>query len=186
MNNTQKPTRGYVVFGNYIVIIENEKYSQPEHVIKILKNQKLNDYGCKDASDFLCRFRTEYVFIECYVAYDFVVSHRNVHHYKLYNNDNITYRITDSNGVLQLPLYNGPVEKFGEVVRDTQLILNSIGKVIRFYYEGGSASGVRLVKLTGVFGKQPNVVLKGQDLNNGDVNRSYRTDKIKGDIEIVS
>ncbi len=58
------------------------------------------------------------------------------------------------------------------------------GKVVKFYYEGGSQPGDRIVKVDTVTRTRSGLTIRGKDVMKDD-HRSYSSEKIRGDIILL-
>jgi hypothetical protein len=81
-------------------------------------------------------------------------------------------------------LYDGPPSGF-EAWADRYEAPDALdGKIVKFYYDGGSEPGDRIVKVSSVRRSDDRLLIKGKDLHKEE-HRAYSSDKIRGDILVV-
>jgi hypothetical protein len=81
----------------------------------------------------------------------------------------------------------GDLKAFGDWAQRQSPYEEVLGRIVRFYYDGGSEPGLRVVKLDEVLPKEDHWLLKGRDLKKESTDnfRAYCSRKIIGDILLI-
>jgi hypothetical protein len=104
-----------------------------------------------------------------------------------YTNFFASYYDVNSAGATTLRVY-GDFDKLISFQNELAKLVGSIGKIVRFSYNGGTKPGVKVLRLKDVSGNGDKVLLKGADLSQDDSDnfRTYSVSKITSEIEVLN